>query len=154
MHKRFAPPLPTLATWAIAAAAAIAWAPVYAGDTSTSTTAKSTYLKDRAACDAGKTAEDRATCLKEAGAAEQERRRNTLTNDGSARQNALDRCNALPTKDQAACVARIDGPMNPNQSVSTSGSVAGGGVLRETTTVTPGSVTVIVPAQPPASAPR
>ncbi len=113
----------------------------------------STYVKDRADCDAGKTAEDRATCLKEAGAAQTERKRNTLDTNGSTQQNAVDRCNALPAKDKADCMARIDGPSAKNQKTTTSGSVAGGGVLRETTTTTTGTPTVVVvhapaPAKP------
>jgi hypothetical protein len=112
------------------------------------------YMKDRTDCENGRTAEDRATCMKEAGAALQERRRNGLTNSGSPVPNATDRCNALPAKDKADCMARVLGPTAPNQTVTTSGSVGGGGVIRETTTTIPGSVTVITPAPEPASAPR
>jgi hypothetical protein len=118
------------------------------------TAAKSTYAKERADCESGKTAQDRATCLKEAGAAEQERKRNALDNNGSMRQNAIERCNAVAPKDKADCLARIEGPGQPNQSTKTSGSVAGGGVIRETTTTTTGAPVVIVPATPAASAPR
>lgn len=106
--------------------------------------AKSTYVKERADCETGKTAQDRATCLKEAGAAAQERKRNTLDNSGSAAQNATDRCNALPAAERADCIARIKGPTSANQRTSTSGSVAGGGVLRETTTTTVGTPTIII----------
>jgi hypothetical protein len=116
--------------------------------------AKSTYLKERADCEAGRTAEDRATCLKEAGAAQDERKRNRLDNSGSARQNAIDRCNALPTRDRPDCLARIEGPNRPNQRTTTSGSVAGGGIIRETTTTTTGQPTIIIPATPATSAPR
>lgn len=108
------------------------------------------YLKDRANCDAGRTAEDRATCLKEAGAALEERKRHTLDNNGSPVANATDRCNALPDKDKADCVARVLGPIAPNQRVTASGSVAGGGVIKETTTTTPGAVIVVVPGPAPA----
>ena len=111
--------------------------------------------KERADCEAGRTAEDRATCLKEAGAAQQERKRNTLDNAGSARQNAIERCNLVAPKDKADCLARIEGPNQPNQTTTTSGSVAGGGVIRETTTTTTGQPTiVIIPGTPAASAPR
>ena len=116
--------------------------------------AKSTYVKDRADCDAGRTAEDRATCLKEAGAAQAERKRNTLDTNGSTGQNAIDRCNLVAAKDKADCLSRIEGPSAPNQKTTTSGSVAGGGVLRETTTTTTGQPTVIVVPAPSASAPR
>ena len=108
------------------------------------TAAKSTYAKERADCEAGRTAQDRATCLKEAGAAEQERKRNTLDNTGSARQNAIERCNLVAAKDKADCLARIEGPSQPNQTTTTSGSVAGGGVIRETKTTTTGQPTVVI----------
>ena len=137
----------------VGVAAGYASAPAYGADAA-ATAAKSTYAKERADCEAGKTAEDRATCLKEAGAAQQERKRNTLDNNGSMRQNATDRCNAVAPKDKADCLARIEGPSQPNQSTKTSGSVAGGGVIRETTTTTTGAPVVIVPATPTASAPR
>ena len=127
---------------AVGIAAGISSASAYAADAASA--AKSTYTKERADCDAGRTAEDRATCLKEAGAAQVERKRNTLDNTGSMRQNAIDRCNTVAPKDKADCLARIEGPMQTNQRTTTSGSVAGGGVLRETTTTTTGQPTVIV----------
>jgi hypothetical protein len=137
----------------VGVAAGYASAPAYGAETAAAA-AKSTYSKERADCEAGKTGQDRATCLKEAGAAEQERKRNTLDNNGSTRQNAIERCNLVAPKDKADCLARIEGPSQPNQSTKTSGSVAGGGVIRETTTTTTGAPVVIVPATPAASAPR
>ena len=116
--------------------------------------AKPTYQKERADCEAGRTAEDRATCLKEAGAAAEERKRNRLDNAGAPRENALGRCNALAGKEKTDCIARIDGPMKPNQQVTTSGSVSGGGILRETKTTTTGPAVVIEPMPAPASAPK
>ncbi len=107
-----------------------------------------TYQKERADCDAGRTAEDRATCMREAGAAKVERARDGLT--PAARQAAVDRCKGLPEKERSDCMARIDGPNKPNQTVTTTGSVAGGGILRETRTITTGKP-VLVPA-PGASA--
>ena len=127
--------------------------PSHAAD-ATAAAAKSTYVKERADCDAGRTAEDRATCLKEAGAAQEERKRNGLDNAGSMRQNAIDRCNTVAPKDKADCLARIEGPSQPSQKTTTSGSVAGGGVLRETTTTTTGQPTVVVVPAPATSAPR
>jgi hypothetical protein len=139
---------------AVGIAAGFASQPVHSADAAPST-AKSTYLKDRADCEAGRTAEDRATCLKEAGAAEEERKRNRLDNDGSLRQNAVERCSALPAKEKTDCLARIEGTSKPNQKTTTSGSVAGGGVLRETTTTTTGKPTiVIIPGSSAASTPR
>ncbi len=129
--------------------------PSRAADAAAAPDAKSTYLKERADCEAGRTAEDRATCLKEAGAAQEERKRNRLDNIGSMRQNAIERCNAVAPKDKADCLARIEGPSQPNQKTTTSGSVAGGGVIRETTTTTTGQPTIIIiPGAIPASAPR
>jgi hypothetical protein len=134
---------------------AYAAAPAHAADAAAAAAAKSTYAKERADCEAGRTAEDRATCLKEAGAAQQERKRNQLDNAGSARQNAIERCNLVAPKDKADCLARIEGPGKPNQTTTTSGSVAGGGVIRETKTTTTGEPTiVIIPGTPAASAPR
>ncbi|HEX4234195.1 MAG TPA: hypothetical protein VH041_07795 [Caldimonas sp.] len=139
---------------AVGVAASLAAPPARAAD-ATAAEAKSIYLKDRADCEAGRTAEDRATCLKEAGAAQEERKRNRLDNNGSMRQNAIERCNVVPAKDKADCLARIEGPSAPNQKTTTSGSVAGGGVIRETTTTTTGQPTVIIiPGSAPASAPR
>jgi hypothetical protein len=137
---------------AVGVAASLAAAPSHGAE---AVAAKSTYSKDRADCDAGRTAEDRATCLKEAGAAHVERKRHTLDTQGSTRQNAIDRCNLVAAKDKADCLARIEGPSGPNQKTTTSGSVAGGGVLRETTTTTTGTPTVIVvPAAPAPTAPK
>jgi hypothetical protein len=137
----------------VGVAASYASAPAYGADAAASA-AKSTYQKERADCESGKTAQDRATCLKEAGAAQQERKRNGLDNTGSMRQNATERCNNVAAKDKADCLARIEGPSQSNQTTKTSGSVAGGGVIRETTTTTTGAPVVVVPATPTASTPR
>jgi hypothetical protein len=92
--------------------------------------------KERAACDGVQ--QDRAACLREAGAARQEATRNGLTTPSPAREqvNALARCREQPAGDQADCEARVKG----GALTSTEGSVMGGGVIRET--VTP------LPAQP------
>jgi hypothetical protein len=138
---------------AVGVAAGFAGPPANAAD-GAATAAKSTYQKERTDCDTGRTAEDRATCLKEAGAAQEERKRNRLDNNGSLRQNAIERCNALPAKDKTDCLARIEGPSQPNQKTTTSGSVAGGGVLRETTTTTVGKPTIVIIPGGAASAPH
>jgi hypothetical protein len=138
----------------VGVAAGYAAAPAHAADAAAAD-AKSSYAKERADCEAGRTGQDRATCLKEAGAAQQERKRSQLDNAGSARQNAIERCNLVAAKDKADCLARIEGPSKPDQKTTTSGSVSGGGVIRETTTTTTGQPTVvIVPGTPAASAPR
>jgi len=93
------------------------------------------YQRDRAACINGQTAQDRTTCLREAGAALQEARRGRL-DDGQAQfeQNRLLRCDSQPAQDRPDCVRRMNGEG------STSGSVEGGGILREL-------VTPVVPPQ-------
>ena len=100
---------------------------------SASADARAQYQRDRAACMSGQTTEDRATCLREAGAAYAEARRGGLTEPSAeqARRDALDRCNAFQTdQDRRECVARM-------RSGDVSGSVEGGGILREKTFVVP-----------------
>ena len=87
--------------------------------------------RDRAACDGVQ--QDREACRREAGAARQEARRGGLTPGDQAEQNALARCQLLqPAADRADCEARVRGA-----AASTSGSVMGGGVIRETVTPVP-----------------
>ena len=95
--------------------------------------AEAKYRQDRANCKAGQTAEDYATCMREAGAALDENRRGHLfTNDQAQLQaNAMSRCDALKGADRDACVARMQGQGE------VSGSVAGGGLLRELVQVVP-----------------
>jgi hypothetical protein len=146
-HRPLALAAATALAAALASPALMAQDP--AGTSAAPMTAQQIYLKDRANCDAGRTAEDRATCLKEAGAALAERKRHGLDNQGAPLANATERCRALPDKDQADCLARVVGPLSPNQRVTTSGSVAGGGVVKETTTTIPGDVIVVVPDSTP-----
>ncbi|MFC7298542.1 hypothetical protein [Herminiimonas aquatilis] len=98
--------------------------------------ASGSYQQERAACLSGQTQQDRATCLQEAGAARGEAKRGNL-NDGAAsyQQNAQTRCNALPPADRDACMRRMQGQG------TVSGSVDGGGVYRETTTIVPAPAT-------------
>jgi hypothetical protein len=95
--------------------------------------AQARYKQDVAACNRGQTAEDHATCMREAGAALQESRRGDLTNAGRTQkqENAQARCDALTGSDRDACVARMHGQG------TVSGSVAGGGELREIVTPMP-----------------
>jgi len=98
-----------------------------------STDARAQYERDRAACMSGQTTQDRATCLREAGAAAFEARRGGLTDTSpaQARQDALDRCNVFRNDDdRRECVQRM-------RSGDVSGSVEGGGILREKTFVIP-----------------
>ena len=93
------------------------------------TGAQAVYQQDRAACNSGQTSQDRATCLKEAGAALREARRGGL-DDGQSQleKNRLLRCDNQPPQDRDACVRRMNG-----EGVTT-GSVDGGGILRELVT--------------------
>ncbi|MBE7942121.1 hypothetical protein IM725_16220, partial [Ramlibacter aquaticus] len=99
------------------------------------------YQSEVQACKQGRSAEDEATCLKEARNARADKQRGALANGADYRANAMARCNALSGEDKTACEARMLGYG------SVSGSVAGGGVLREVETVQmpPGqdSVTVV-----------
>ena len=88
------------------------------------------YQSEVQACKSGKTAEDQADCLKEARNAQADKKRGVLDNANSQFQaNARARCDALQGEDKAACKARMMGYGN------VTGSVAGGGVLREVETV-------------------
>jgi hypothetical protein len=143
----------SLSGLALVALAGVAAGPAFAASAS-APAGKATYQKERADCETGKTAQDRATCLKEAGAAADERKRNRLDNSGSLPQNAADRCNALTGAEKTDCLARVKGSPGANQRTTTSGSVAGGGVIKETTTTTTiGSPTVVTIPPPAASAP-
>ena len=95
-----------------------------------SSEAQQRYQQERAHCLSGQSQQDRATCLKEAGAAYDEERRGRLDNSGgsSFTQNATARCNAQPAADREACVQRIRG------AGSAQGSVLGGGIIRSTET--------------------
>jgi outer membrane murein-binding lipoprotein Lpp len=87
--------------------------------------------RDRAACDGVQ--QDREACRREAGAAKQEAQRGGLAPAGQAEQNALARCQLLqPAADRADCEARVRGAAS-----SSSGSVMGGGVIRESVTPVP-----------------
>ena len=97
------------------------------------TSAKARYEKDRAACLSGQTGQEMDACLREAGAALQEARNGKLGagESQSYLRNALERCDPLPPADAKDCRDRIMGQG------SVSGSIEGGGLLREKTTIVP-----------------
>lgn len=104
--------------------------------------------QERAACMSGRTQQDQATCLREANNAAAEKRQGKLDNSGAQFDaNARQRCEVLTGEDRSACEARVMGYGN------TSGSVAGGGVIREVETVVvpPGATSVRI--EPKTSAP-
>jgi len=93
----------------------------------TETPAEVALRQETARCQRGETNQDRATCLKEVGAAYDEARRNQLGTAPAAdlARNAEMRCDAQPAADREACVQRL-------QRGAAEGSVQGGGLLRET----------------------
>ena len=105
------------------------------------------FEAERAACLAGISHQDRATCLKEAAAARNEAMRGRLDNGETPdqrRANALARCRVQPAADRADCerLARGEG-LNE-------GSVAEGAVMKQTITRSVGSARD--PAAPAAAA--
>ena len=92
------------------------------------------YLDERAKCD-GPKVEDKKACLREAGAAQDEARKGTLGKENTEfEKNAVARCGYHKiAEDRAYCERRMRGEG------TVSGSVEGGGLLRE--------LTVIVPAE-------
>ena len=88
------------------------------------------YEQERQKCMTNNTQDSLATCLREAGAAQDAARKGQLSNPGpQAADNATQRCSVFQNADeQAECVRRVQGPA--------SGSVSEGGVLRESVTTT------------------
>ena len=82
------------------------------------------YKTDVARCNAGQTNQDKATCLREAGAAREEANRNRLNNGNpqayDANQKA--RCDALPVEQRDECMLQMSGV-----GTTTQGSIGGGG---------------------------
>jgi len=104
------------------------------------------YQQERAACDGIQ--QDRAACIREAGAARQEARRGGLTSAPSYEQNALARCQLHPPAERSACEARVLGAGQ----TTIQGSVMGGGLIRETVTPLP-PVAPLAPMPAPLPAP-
>ncbi len=121
-----------------AAAAVLCFVPAFAAQPAPSDSlaaAKASYASERAACLKGESSEDRATCLKEAGAALADARRaGAKSSDEDAQAlaaNAVRRCQAVAAADRNACEQMALGHG------TVSGSVEGGGVLKEYRTVVP-----------------
>ena len=110
-------------------------------DAASSTPAEQRYQRDRANCMAGKTAESQKTCLTEAAAALQASRKHSLTSPtpDQVAANERKRCEAQSGDDKKECLKRAAGV-----DTTVSGSVAGGGDIKETVTVIPGK-----PGTPP-----
>ena len=92
-----------------------------------------------AACNSGKTQQDRQTCMTEVRNANAAKRAGKVDNSGGQfKQNALARCDVFQGEEQIACQARIAGYGDA------AGSVAGGGVIRQVeTVVVPADATTI-----------
>lgn len=94
--------------------------------------AQARYRQDIAVCNSGTSNQDPVTCRREAKSALAEASRGGLKDArGQYQQNALRRCDTQQGDDRTACEARVRGEG------SVEGSVAGGGVLRESVTVVP-----------------
>ena len=94
------------------------------------------YRQELQACRSGRTQQARDTCIEEARHAHAALRRGALVHAGeNYTANALARCVPLAGEDRFACEARVLG------FGTTTGSVAGGGLLREVQTV-------LLPASP------
>lgn len=97
--------------------------------------AQARYRQDMAVCNSGQSNQDVKTCRLEARNALAEARRGALTSEPEGLvSNARLRCNAHEGQTRSACEARMRG-----EGTTISGSVAGGGILRETVTVVPGN---------------
>ncbi len=105
--------------------------------------AEQLYKQERAVCVEGRSHQDRETCLKEATNALAEARKNPspTTDSAKLRSNALARCENVREADKAACKRLALGKGNE------SGSVKGGGIIKETVTTTIGPPIVLVPVQ-------
>lgn len=91
------------------------------------------YQREKAVCTSGQSNQDKATCMREAGAAYQQAKQGRL-NDGQQAQyssNAVDRCKSLPVSDRADCQRRIESPSDVE------GSAPSGGILRKDVTIVP-----------------
>jgi len=123
--------------------AAFTSTPALAGGGASPTDSATLYQQERAVCLSGQSNQDRATCLKEAGAALAQSRHGAA-DENAAQQtlNASKRCDALPGADKTACQARMQGQG------TTSGSVAAGGISRELVTREVGSPSAAASAAP------
>jgi hypothetical protein len=98
--------------------------------------AQTAYEQDRAACLRSDSQHERTSCLREAGAVRAQGQNRAPGATPEARmENAMKRCAELPPENQSTCERMVRGEG------TVSGSVAGGGQIREL--VTP------VPAVPP-----
>lgn len=119
--------------WSAFAIGAMLVAGIAAGASGNLSAAQARYEQDRAACISGQTNQDRATCLREAGAALQQARKGGFTSgdQGQYERNQLLRCEGLPAADREDCARRMRGEG------TVSGNVGSGGIYRELRTTVP-----------------
>ena len=111
---------------------ALAGACVSAANPTTEVQAR--YEQERARCLSGQSGQAQDTCLKEAVNARDAAMKGQLTDgDGKLRKNAKERCDVLTGDEKRDCISRVKGASNTTES----GSVKGGGILRETVTIEP-----------------
>lgn len=130
--------------------AALAGTNTEATPPSASSTLHSRYQQERALCTSGRSNQDRATCLREAGAAYAEAKRGGLDGAGtgtSASDNQRKRCEPLTGDERSACLARMQGQG------SISGSAQSGGILRELVVREPAPAKAATASASAASAP-
>lgn len=120
----------SIVPFGLAALLAVTAAAAQVATGTTGIDATGSYQHEVQSCLTGNTQQDRETCLREARNAQADKKRGLLDNTQAPFDaNAVARCDVLAGEDQAACKARVMGFGN------TTGSVAGGGVLREVETV-------------------
>lgn len=108
----------------------------------TSNDAQQRYQADVERCRSGQTSQDTQTCLREAGAALQEARRNRLvTGSPSFEDNQRARCDGLTGTRRDDCLQLMS-----DSNATVHGSVAGGGIIRESTITIPADSTMQTPA--------
>lgn len=132
-NTRLSPKHKLLANLLFAVAAGAACSYAAAQDLSASE-AQQRYKEDVERCRSGQTSQDEKTCMREAGAALEEARRHRLVRGTpSFDQNQHARCERLSGTERDDCMALMS---DPNPQIQ--GSVAGGGIIRQTTITIPG----------------
>jgi len=106
--------------------------PAGAAEPQKGATPQKTYQYERADCNSGLSGPDKTTCLREAGAALQEAKSGKLADANTDFEgNRIARCGYLREPDKGYCVRRMNGEG------TVSGSVEGGGILRELVVIVP-----------------
>ena len=123
-------PRKSLCSFGVVALLAMSAATAQVASGTTGIDASGSYQQEVQACMTGKTQQDQATCLTEARNAQADKKRGVLETGTTGQDaNAAARCDVLAGEEKAACQARAMGYG------TTSGSVSGGGVLRQVETV-------------------